>query len=57
MFGFLKPGVSGFKNVLNGYFDFKAKTGILEDNGEDILKTVAVFVVFSFFSFTSSLIA
>ncbi len=41
MFGFLKPEVSGFKNVLNGYFDFKARTGVLEDDSEEYLREFA----------------
>ena len=43
MFDFLKAEVSGFKNVLNGYFDFKAQTGTLENSDDDILKTFALF--------------
>lgn len=43
MFGFLKPEVSGFKNVLNGYFQFQAQTGLLEGVESDLVKTFAVF--------------
>ena len=42
MFGFLKPEVSGFKNVLQGYFSFKANSGLIND-AEELLKTFAVF--------------
>ncbi len=41
MFDFIKPEVSGFKNVLNGYFAFKAQTGFIDDESE-LLKSFAV---------------
>ncbi|MDA8973881.1 hypothetical protein N9215_00625 [Akkermansiaceae bacterium] len=42
-FDFLKPEVSGFKNVLNGYFSFKAQSGISDEIAGELLKTFAVF--------------
>lgn len=41
MFDFLKPEVSGMKNVLNGYFAFKNQNGILGDVPPEQMETFA----------------
>lgn len=41
MFGFLKPEVSGLKNVLNAYFTYKSKHGLLADLNHDQLRDFA----------------
>ncbi len=42
MFGFLKPEVSGLKNVLNGYFTYKNQNGLAADLTTDQLKDFAL---------------
>ena len=41
MFGFLKPEVSGLKNVLNAYFKYKNQFGIMTDLNSDELRGFA----------------
>lgn len=41
MFGFLKPEVSGMKNVLNAYFTYKTQNGISSDLNPDQLREFA----------------